>query len=37
MFPETNILYLGIGGGSHKLHELHTALNFGVLAHEEKF
>ena len=37
MFPETNILYLAIAGGSEKLHELHDALNSGLLAHKESF
>ena len=36
-FPETNILYLAIAGGNKALHELHDALNAGLLAHEENF
>jgi 2'-5' RNA ligase len=37
VFPETNILYLEIANGNDKLHQLHDALNTGVLAHEENF
>jgi 2'-5' RNA ligase len=37
MFPETNILYLEIADGNDALHELHDALNTGLLAHEENF
>jgi 2'-5' RNA ligase len=36
-FPETHILYLGIGEGDRALHELHDALNTGILSHEENF
>jgi 2'-5' RNA ligase len=36
-FPITNILYLEIAGGRSTLHELHDALNTGLLAHEESF
>jgi 2'-5' RNA ligase len=37
LFPETNILYLDIANGNEALHQLHDALNVGVLAHEENF
>jgi 2'-5' RNA ligase len=37
VFSETNILYLEIAKGNDKLHQLHDALNTGVLAHEENF
>ncbi len=36
-FPETNILYLDISEGNEKLHQLHDALNSGLLEHEENF
>jgi 2'-5' RNA ligase len=37
VFHETNILYLDIAGGNDALHELHDALNMGLLAYEENF
>jgi 2'-5' RNA ligase len=37
VFSETNILYLEIAKGNDALHELHDALNAGLLAHEENF
>jgi len=37
VFKETNILYLEIATGNNTLHQLHDALNTGVLAHEENF
>jgi 2'-5' RNA ligase len=37
VFPETQILYLDIAGGSDALHQLHDALNTGILTHEENF
>lgn len=36
-FPSTNVLYLGIGEGTCRLHELHDSLNSGALAHAELF
>jgi 2'-5' RNA ligase len=36
-FPSTNVLYLGIGEGTSRLHELHDSLNSGALAHSELF
>jgi 2'-5' RNA ligase len=36
-FPTTNVLYLGIGEGTSRLHELHDSLNSGALAHAELF
>jgi len=36
-FPETNILYLDIAGGNGALHDLHDALNTGLLTYEENF
>ena len=36
-FPDTNILYLAVAGGNEELHEVHDALNRGILAHEESF
>ncbi|HEY1215899.1 MAG TPA: 2'-5' RNA ligase family protein [Bryobacteraceae bacterium] len=36
-FPRTNVLYLGIGEGTSRLHELHDSLNSGTLAHAELF
>jgi 2'-5' RNA ligase len=35
-FP-TNVLYLGIGEGTARLHELHDSLSSGALAHAEVF
>ncbi len=37
LFPETQILYLDIEEGSELIHELHSALNSGDLAHVEAF
>ena len=37
VFSETNILYLEISTGNQTLHELHDALNSGLLAHDESF
>jgi len=37
VFPETHILYLDIAEGNSALHQLHAALNSGVLSHEENF
>ncbi len=37
VFPETNILYLEISTGNGLLHQLHDALNTGLLAHDESF
>ncbi|HSU60265.1 MAG TPA: 2'-5' RNA ligase family protein [Bryobacteraceae bacterium] len=36
-FPHTNMLYLDVTHGSSQLHQLHSALNTGGLAHTEKF
>lgn len=36
-FAETNFLYLDIGDGSARFHDLHDALNAGDLAHAEEF
>jgi len=37
VFPETNILYLEISSGNDVLHQLHDALNTGLLEHDESF
>jgi 2'-5' RNA ligase len=37
VFSETHILYLDIGEGNKALHQLHDALNNGVLSHAENF
>jgi len=37
VFPETNILYLEISRGNDVLHQLHNALNTGLLEHDESF
>ena len=37
VFPETHILYLDVAEGNSALHQLHEALNNGVLRHEENF
>jgi 2'-5' RNA ligase len=36
-FAETHILYLGVADGDRALHELHDALNSGILSYEEDF
>lgn len=36
-FPETNFLYLDIGDGNSRVHDLHDALNTGDLACAEEF
>ncbi len=36
-FPETNFLYLAIGGGDAALRELHQTLNTGLLQSSEEF
>ncbi len=36
-FPTTNVIYLEIDAGSSCLHDLHSTLNAGLLAHDEIF
>lgn len=36
-FSESNLLYLDISEGVDEIHDLHNALNRGVLAHPERF
>ena len=36
-FPDTDVLYLDVSEGDRLLHQLHAALNSGVLADQERF
>ena len=36
-FSTTDVIYLDIGEGTERLHQIHDALNIGELAHEEEF
>ena len=37
IFPVTNVIYIGVGGGSVELPHMHAATNTGPLAFEEPF